>query len=336
MGTRRSRHNKGWKPLYKEHRIGIRNSDKRDRGLGHLTGVRLNREISSNVWKTFLKNLATKSALEVARLPGMPSATAFIYKRNRDPDFDERAAAVVASRRLHNSGRSRITEERWRTFEADLRRMPIFQALAVPGSPSEAAVYKRRELDPDFRRLMEVAPNGRLGIPKRPRIVTLVYPYIIMPRPEHEEILAINNIVPRTFPDQMRADICQEVMLAVLEGRTTIDELRKNRSKSAWFLRKFYCDNFEAAGRAVSFESMALEDRTYDEVASSIAAKEWHVGQVNEVRSNYEAFRSFQPPTQIEDVWRGQMHRKQFEFQASGLLLSFEEVAALMDQRTAA
>jgi hypothetical protein len=53
----------------------------------------------------------------------------------------------------------------------------------------------------------------------------LQFPYIAKPRPEHADILALNDLVPKTLPHHMRSDICQEMMLAVLEGKTTIEQI---------------------------------------------------------------------------------------------------------------
>lgn len=52
-----------------------------------------------------------------------------------------------------------------------------------------------------------------------------------------ELIEAINRIVPRTFQDYERADICQELLLAVLEGETTIENLKDG---SAECIRRYY------------------------------------------------------------------------------------------------
>ncbi len=343
MGTRRSRHNKGRKPFYKEHRlVGVRKSDRRDRGLGHLTGHRLMPEAAPAVWESFLQALATRSALEVAKMPGMPSATAFNMRRESRPEFSTRADAIIASRTLSNSGRPKIAPDRLDVFLRNIKRMPVCLALAKAGAPSTAWVYKQRLRDAEFRSLLEAAPNGR-ELPKGPRRAVLAYPYIMTRRDEHTDILAINDIVPHAFPDQMRADICQEAMLAVLEGKITIAELRANASKSAWFLRKFYRDNFECAGRAVYLSDEDEKGKSFDEIVSAIAARDWHSGEINERRRSFDAIQRFQPPTQIEDTFQGQVRRRWIAMQEAALqsgdmrdMLSFEDVAALMDEMAAA
>lgn len=174
-----------------------------------------------------------------------------------------------------------------------------------------------------------------LGLKKRiasPRRVALAYPYILKQRPEHGDLLALNDLVPRAYPDQMRADICQEMMLAVLEGRVTIEDIKANRKESAWFLKKFYMANYEDSGHAVSLTGHEDEDRNYDEVASSIAAQDWHSNQVYE-RTKYINAMSigFQPPTQIEDVWQHEVNQTARYLSARGQVFSFAETASLLE-----
>ncbi len=341
MGTRRSKHHKGRKPFYKDHRrTGIRNSDLRDRGLGYLTGHRLPPDESGQIWERFLDHLQHMSALSVAKLPGMPSAAAFNVRRQTHRNFKERATTILSSRTLNNSGRPRIVAEQWLAFSTNLKRMPIFLALDMPDAPSAAAVYKRRRKDPDFRALMDTAPNGRLGYPKnyparrRDRVqraeIVLNYPYIIRARPEHAEILEVNCLIPTTITGDRRADICQEILLALIEGRVTMQQLRIRRDDTVFFIRKFWRDNFEQSGNAVSFDR-GDDERTYDEIASSIAAKEWHAGQVNDRRRYFDAMLAFQPPTQIDDVYLRQLHRRHAELAHLGLSVDDVEAELSID-----
>lgn len=181
-------------------------------------------------------------------------------------------------------------------------------------------------LPPEWAALVR---SKRIATPRR---VALAYPYIMKSRPEHADLLALNDLVPRAYPDQMRADICQEMMLAVLEGTVTIDEIKANREKSAWFLKKFYMANHEQAGHAISLTGHEDEDRNYDEIASSIAAQDWHDGQVHE-RTRFVNAMSvrFQPPTQIDDVWQHEVSQTARYFSARGRMYSFAETASLME-----
>ena len=60
------------------------------------------------------------------------------------------------------------------------------------------------------------------------RRVELCYPFvpaISTPRPEHELLMAINDAVPREIPEDRRADICQELAIAVLIGDVDVSQL---------------------------------------------------------------------------------------------------------------
>lgn len=342
MGTHRSRHNKGRKPLYKEKRD--RTDWKRDpRPAGVYT--------SPEAWDAYLGHLATMSTITASKLPGMPSRAAFAKKRQHDPAFDARAASVISARSLQaNSGRRRITPQQWETFETSIKRLPVFQALALPGAPSEAAIYKRRAADFDFRSLMDAAPNGRLGFPKNyppfrkstPSMQGAIsYPYIVKAKPEHADILEVNDLIPKSFVGDRRADMCQEILLALLEGRTTMQQLRARHDDATFFIKKFWRDNFELSGRAVSLDA-TIGDQTYFEIASSVAAKEWHFGQINEQRGAFDALATFHPPTQIEDAFVGQVRRRMIAMQEDALrsgdmrdMLGFDEIYDLMSRESA-
>jgi transposase-like protein len=167
-----------------------------------------------------------------------------------------------------------------------------------------------------------------------PRRVALSYPFISTRRPEHADLLALNDLVPRAYPEHMRADICQEMMLAVIEGAVTVEEIKANHEKSAWFLKKFYMANYEDSGRAVSLNARDGDDeRAYDEAASSLAAQDWHANEVHE-RTRYVNAMSvtFQPPTQIDDVWRSQISRVRRGLGAQGKFYSFGETVDVMER----
>lgn len=201
--------------------------------------------------------------------------------------------------------------------------------LALGRTAKSIAYYSRDlrgvKLTPAWTEL--ITPRGPGG-----RRIDLAYPYIAKSRPEHADILALNDIVPRSFPDQMRADICQEMMLAVLEGTVTIEEVKANRSKSAWFFKKFYMANHEAAGHAISLTGFDEEDRSYDEIASSIASQDWHANQVYERTKCVNALSiGFQPPTQIDDVWHSQINRAGRFLSSKGQPMAFADVAEIVE-----
>ena len=161
---------------------------------------------------------------------------------------------------------------------------------------------------------------------------SMAYPYIAKARPEHADILAINAIVPNGLPESMRGDVCQEIMIAILEGRTTLEQLKARNGTAAYFIRQFYKDNFEQGGNALSFNS-ADDDRSYDEAAASVAAREWAQGKQAELARDYTAATRlpFTPPNQFEAAWRDQVGRFRISRQDLGQLLSYEEAEELLE-----
>lgn len=210
---------------------------------------------------------------------------------------------------------------------------PDEAAVALGRTAKSIANYTREiggvHLPPEWQAL--IAGRRPAADPR----IQLAYPYISKVRPEHADILALNALVPRAFPDAMRADICQEMMLAVLEGRVTIDDVKANRSSSAWFFRKFYKENHEQSGRAISLDAVAFDgdDRSNYDVISSVSAKEWWGEQVSERQRFFTAYDSIGAPTQIDDVYRMQIARVQRGASSMmGVPLSFGEAVDLVER----
>lgn len=90
----------------------------------------------------------------------------------------------------------------------------------------------------------------------RPRWTPLVYPYINFRRAETETLLAVNEMVPRQLPG--REDVCQSIMLTILERGLTPDRATVNE-----FIRKFRRENYENDGYALSLDATMYDwDRT--------------------------------------------------------------------------
>lgn len=104
-------------------------------------------------------------------------------------------------------------------------------AIALGRSAKSVAWYARdllpsQDIPLEWRRL--ITPP-RLSVPAQPRL--LVYPYLPELRKNAEVsgaqlTIDVSALVSRAYPDFMRADICQIVLLAILEGHTTLDSLR--------------------------------------------------------------------------------------------------------------
>lgn len=70
------------------------------------------------------------------------------------------------------------------------------------------------------------------------RIIAANWPYLKgKPGDGAELIDAVNAVVPKTFADHQRADICQDLLLAILEGESTIADL-KNGTAAA--IKRYY------------------------------------------------------------------------------------------------
>ena len=62
--------------------------------------------------------------------------------------------------------------------------------------------------------------------PRQPRVL-LNYPYVVGPvRDDHALMLAVNAVVPQGLPGDLRSDVCQDMLMAVLEGELLAGDLR--------------------------------------------------------------------------------------------------------------
>lgn len=106
----------------------------------------------------------------------------------------------------------------------------------------------------------------RMRKPKIERLAPLQYPYIRHVRGEHAELLHVNSLVPRSMPDELRADVCQEIMLAIWEGRITIDELQSNPKALRSFTAQARTNNFECGGYAISLDVPMRDGRSWYDI----------------------------------------------------------------------
>lgn len=71
-------------------------------------------------------------------------------------------------------------------------------------------------------------PRGWIGYTSklaRPAAL-MAYPYVAKATAESADLLAVNTMVARAYPEHMRADICQEIMVAILTGETSVEKVR--------------------------------------------------------------------------------------------------------------
>lgn len=95
----------------------------------------------------------------------------------------------------------------------------------------------------------------------------LAYPFARAADPGNKLVLAVNELVPHNMPG--REDVCQTILLAVLENTITLDQLQANRDKIRPFITGFMKANYEARGHAVSIDE-PLKDgvRLIDKLAA--------------------------------------------------------------------
>jgi len=83
----------------------------------------------------------------------------------------------------------------------------------------------------------------RISVPAQPKILS-AYPYLpTLPRFADANgaalTIEVSGLVSRAYPDFMRADVCQIVLLAILEGQTSLDDLKGSPDVLRAFVRSY-------------------------------------------------------------------------------------------------
>lgn len=131
----------------------------------------------------------------------------------------------LRNERLDNARRSREERSRIRLLAKEQRLAWIAEKKA-----------ERDKLRAD-RRIAKEAEKARRKLASSPR--ALFYPYLIH-KPsngdkERQLLLAVHDAVPKRLPDHIRADVCQDLIVAVLSGDISQDDLRDS---SSWYVGK--------------------------------------------------------------------------------------------------
>lgn len=156
----------------------------------------------------------------------------------------------------------------------------------------------------------------------------MAYPYVSKATEHNAILLEVNNLVPKSMHESIRADVCQEMMVAILEGRTTIEQLKARGRGAAYFIRRFWKQNHEDAGRAISF---SIQDgHSYDEIAASQSARDWRYEQDRQAHNAYGTLRTFTAPTQLEAAWRDQVGGVRLHLNQLGHYMDHDEAEELM------
>lgn len=216
-----------------------------------------------------------------------------------------RAPKALAHRALHNGIR---LPNAWRQY-----------ALTPAKWQARLDAVARRE-ERRHKRAIEIAE--KLAAREAHKRGLLQYPYVADPAPEHLDLLVVNDLVPKGIPEWIRADICQNIMLAVLEGEITIAKLKEKRESAQYFIRRFYRE--EVDHKLVSFDHRD-DERAYTDIAASVARDHWDRSEMNDRRRSYEVLGTFASPTQIGAVYHAEIRRAQKRAHESGTYLSFRE-----------
>lgn len=91
---------------------------------------------------------------------------------------------------------------------------------------------------------------------KRVERLNLEYPYIVKPDDRHADLIAVNRLVSKELPG--REDVCQDVMLALWESRTSLAELRSDPRAIRSFVKAFRKASFERSGFNVESMDVTL------------------------------------------------------------------------------
>jgi hypothetical protein len=212
------------------------------------------------------------------------------------------------------------TQRQWRPQEqGDLKviclgSVAIEKAADVLGRTPYAIAYRARELQlplpSDWAKI--IAPK-RIIKPRVPRFV-LKYPYLAKARPSDDELVRVNNLVPHRFPDWVRADIAQSVLLAFYEGEVSIAELEAHKEDLRWFYKKYYRE--QEPREEVSITGNADDDRSYDDIAAS--------------RKYYQTLERHEEAIQIQYVW--ERERSAARFMMAGKIANLRDVDDMLER----
>jgi len=72
----------------------------------------------------------------------------------------------------------------------------------------------------------------------------LRWPFLISGRDLPSYVKQINDVIPKTLPEYIRADVCQEMALAILEGQITEEEIPANAREYIKQIYKRYSEKW--------------------------------------------------------------------------------------------
>ena len=142
---------------------------------------------------------------------------------------------------------------------------PIEQSADALGRAPSMLAHRARDmglkLPPEWRDAITTRKSGGAKL--------LSYPYIIEARGEHADLIEVNSLVSQGLPEHMRADVCQEIMLALWEKRFTLSEFKSSPKLVNQFIRSARKLNYEAGGYALSLDAPMRDGRSWYDVLPS-------------------------------------------------------------------
>lgn len=177
-------------------------------------------------------------------------------------------ARIHATELLAQPARMRWSHARWAYQDEIYLQVlciagsDIERAGAALGRTPEAVAWRAADagmtLPPAWRKLTASKTPRK---PAEPRWVPMAYPYVSAKRAENAQVMEVNRLVAEYLPG--RADICQEILLALWEKKVTMDELRKQGKALRSFVRQFYKTNHEMSGYARSLDAPLTRDSEF-------------------------------------------------------------------------
>lgn len=151
------------------------------------------------------------------------------------------------------------------------------QAAAALGRTAESIAWRARDLlshsviPLSWKRIFQ---PPRLTVPAQPRL--FAYPYLptltkLADVSGARLTVEVSALVSRAYPDFMRADICQTVLLAILEDKTTLNDLQGSPDLLRAFVRSYRRDQ-DVPRMVASLDAPRWNDDDQDSHGSTLPA----------------------------------------------------------------
>ena len=106
----------------------------------------------------------------------------------------------------------------------------------------------------------------RTGI--RPAIIRWSLPPAFQAK-DNDLLILVNGLVPRGLPEQLRGDVCQEIILAVLSGELKQVDIPAEMQRFIRGQRKAQ----ESSYMAISLDAPRLDDRSWHDILADPASR---------------------------------------------------------------